>query len=246
MSFNAPELPTGHYVSLGLAADAVIETGEQVAINAVGNAVLADDATAIRVVGRAEADADNTGGAAGAVEVTVKRGCFKYANSSTGTLTAAHIDQPCFVEDETTVSSSPGTFGVVAGIVRRVDSDGIFVDTTANILPFRFGAHDADGATLTAADTGKVFSNLGASGAVTFVLPPATPGLEFYFAVKVAQQLRVDPNGTQTIELPSTAAQQAAGKYIVADAIAEFLHIRCLVAGAWSVVSSGGTWTVEP
>src|SRR5690606_25911799 len=78
---------------------------------------------------------------------------------------------------------------------------------------------DADGATLTAAQSGSVVTNLGAAGAATFALPAATVGLEFLFYVLAAQELRIDPNGTETIGLPSSGAQQAAGKYIGADAV---------------------------
>lgn len=104
---------------------------------------------------------------------------------------------------------------------------------------------DTDGATLTAAQSGAVVSNAGASAAAAFVLPAAVPGLEFIFEVEAAQELRVDPNGTETIALPATGVQQAAGKYIVADAIGERIHIVCITAGTWDAISYAGTWTAE-
>jgi hypothetical protein len=104
---------------------------------------------------------------------------------------------------------------------------------------------DADGATLTAGDSGAIISNLGASGAAAFVLPPATLGLEFTFVVEVAQELRIDPDGTETVALPATGVQQAAGKYITADAIGERIHLVCITAGTWDALYSAGTWTVE-
>ena len=55
-------------------------------------------------------------------------------------------------------------------------------------------------------DNGKTFTNEGASGAITFALPAATVGQWYRFKVKVAQELRVYPNGTETIALPSTGA----------------------------------------
>jgi hypothetical protein len=92
-------------------------------------------------------------------------------------------------------------------------------------------------------DNGKTFTNEGASGAVTFALPAATVGQWYRFKVKVAQELRIDPNGTQTIALPSTGAQSSAGAYIVADAIGEGCEIECVKAGVWEVNSYTGTWT---
>lgn len=98
--------------------------------------------------------------------------------------------------------------------------------------------------TVTTNDNGKIFTNQGASGAITFALPAAVVGLRYGFHVKAAQNLQVDPNGTETIALP-TGVQQAAGKYIGADAIGEYLRILCVKAGEWDVEGAVGTWTAE-
>jgi hypothetical protein len=97
--------------------------------------------------------------------------------------------------------------------------------------------------TLTATETGTYHTNTGASGAITFTLPSATVGLRFGFAVGVAQELRIDPSGSQTISLPSDGVPSAAGAYITANAIGERVDIACLIAGNWSVLSYSGTWT---
>ena len=98
--------------------------------------------------------------------------------------------------------------------------------------------------TVTTNDNGKVFTNTGASGAVTFSLPAATVGLWYRFVVKAAQELRIDPNGTETISLP-TGVQQAAGKYISADAIGERISVECVKAGEWDTTEAVGTWSAE-
>jgi len=105
-------------------------------------------------------------------------------------------------------------------------------------------AHTA-GDTLTAAESGSVHTNTGAGATITLVLPPATVGLKFAFGVGAAQQLRLDPNGTETISLPSTGVPGAAGKYLVADAIGETVSLECCVAGNWNVMGYTGTWTAE-
>jgi hypothetical protein len=93
---------------------------------------------------------------------------------------------------------------------------------------------------------GVVVSNAGASGAVTFALPKAEPGLQVTAVVKAAQELRLDPNGTETLALPSSGVQQAAGKYITADALGESATYVCIVKGTWDYVGPiDGTWTVE-
>jgi hypothetical protein len=92
-------------------------------------------------------------------------------------------------------------------------------------------------------DNGKTFTNDGAAGAITFALPPATVGQWYRFKAKAAQELRVDPNGTETIALPSTGAQQAAGAYLTMDAIGEGFEIECVKAGVWEVNWYTGTIT---
>jgi hypothetical protein len=98
--------------------------------------------------------------------------------------------------------------------------------------------------TVTTNDVGKTFTNTAAGGAVTFSLPAATIGLWYRFVVKAAQELRIDPNGTETIAL-DTGVQQAAGKYITANAIGERIEVECVKAGEWDTSDPIGTWTAE-
>lgn len=105
-------------------------------------------------------------------------------------------------------------------------------------------AHIA-GDTLLIGESGSIHTNTGASGAITIVLPAATVGQEFTFIVGAAQELRIDPNTTQTISLPSTGVAGGAGKYLVADAIGESVHLVCGIAGTWHVLGFTGTWTAE-
>lgn len=101
------------------------------------------------------------------------------------------------------------------------------------------------GDTLTVAESGSLHNTAGALGAVTFVLPAAVPGLEYFFHVGAAQELRIDPDGTETVALPSSGVQGAAGKYLTANAIGESVHIVCSVSGTWTVFGFTGTWTAE-
>jgi len=97
---------------------------------------------------------------------------------------------------------------------------------------------------VTPADNGKTFTNQGAGGAITFSLPAATVGQWYRFVVKAAQELRIDPNGTETIAL-DTGVQQAAGKYITANADGERITVECVKAGEWQTSDPIGTWTAE-
>lgn len=105
---------------------------------------------------------------------------------------------------------------------------------------------DADGAAgIDAAYSGYIITNEGATGAATFVLSAAAVGVELTFMVMTAQELRIDPNGTQTIALPSTGAQGAAGKYLTADAVGEWVKLVCVKTGQWQVIGYAGTWAHE-
>lgn len=134
-------------------------------------------------------------------------------------------------------TSTPGT--VTA-------SKAMIVDANTAVQGWRQAVTaDADGGPVSTAMSNSIITNLGATGAATFLLPAAVVGLEYRFYVLAAQELRIDPNGTETIGLPSSGAQQAAGKYISADAVGEFVHIVCAKAGQWETLGYRGTWTVE-
>jgi len=96
--------------------------------------------------------------------------------------------------------------------------------------------------TLTAAESGSVHSNLGATGAVTLTLPGSAPaGTVFTFAVQAAQELRVDP-GAAAIRDNSG---QTAGKYKSADAVGECIALVADANGDWATIAKNGTWTEE-
>lgn len=106
-------------------------------------------------------------------------------------------------------------------------------------------AKTADYTIVADTDNGKTFTNTGAGQAITFALPAATVGQWFRFSVGAAYELRIDPHLTETIALPSSGAQSAAGKYIGADAVGEGVEIECVIAGTWSARYYIGTWTAE-
>ena len=116
------------------------------------------------------------------------------------------------------------------------------------IMPYGAGgikktieAHTADDA-LSAAESGSVHTNLGASATVTLTLPASAPaGTVFSFAVQAAQQLRIDP-GTAAIRDDSG---QTADKYKSANTIGASLTIIAESAGNWATIAKNGAWTEE-
>jgi len=82
--------------------------------------------------------------------------------------------------------------------------------------------------TITAADFGKVMTNTGASGAITFTLPAASSALKgqvIKFAALAAQIINVSPNSADGIYLNGSGV--ADKDVVVAGTIGNSVTIRC-------------------
>lgn len=125
---NTP-LKDGEIIGVPMEANTVIRAGVIVCANAAGNAVEGSPSTTLTYLGRSEAFVDNTGGAAGANTVQVRRGLlFKWANSPEDPVTQASFGKLCYVEDNQTVSATTGEgTRSAAGVVFGVAADGIWV-----------------------------------------------------------------------------------------------------------------------
>lgn len=139
-----------------VAASTKIYEGSMVAVNQSGYAIPADASTAgLRILGVAVAQADNSSGAASAINVKVRRGAFGMKNSSsTGALTIADCGRPCFVVDDQTVSrESAAGARPFAGNVYDVDGDDslVYVElgTTRDAINGGVDIHIIAGETLT-------------------------------------------------------------------------------------------------
>lgn len=82
-------------------------------------------------LGRFDEQVDNSGGAAGAKTVLVRRGkAFLFDNSSASAITQADIGQDCYIEDDQTVAKSAGTGAGAkskAGRIMGLDAGGVWV-----------------------------------------------------------------------------------------------------------------------
>lgn len=108
--------------SYPVAAATKIYAGSLVAVNTSGYAVPASDTAGLKVVGVAEAQADNSAGGNGAKSINVRSPIIaRFAASS---ITQAMVGQVMYVVDDQTFDDSPGTNAVKAG--RLVE----FISTT--------------------------------------------------------------------------------------------------------------------
>ena len=93
------------------------------------------------------------------------------------------------------------------------------------------------------ADNGKTFTNQGATGAVTFTLPAATPGQWYRFAIATAgQNVEIVPQQAEFLALPATGALQSAGLGLITSGVGKTIAVACVKAGEWYVTEAIGSW----
>lgn len=99
------------------------------------------------------------------------------------------------------------------------------------------------------ADCETIFTNKGATGMITLSLPAAKRGHRYLFYVDAAQELRVDPNGSElfvTVSNTDSGSQtaQAAGKYLSSSTVRSWILVNCY-KDAELTARRFGTWAVE-
>lgn len=120
----------GEYTQLlPVKAGELIPAGALFGVDSSGRAVEANNATALRIAGRATVEADNTaaGGADGDVTVAAERLTYAVSNSAVTPLVAADVLKPCFLEDHDVVCKTRVGDEPVAGIFLGFDGDLVVV-----------------------------------------------------------------------------------------------------------------------
>ena len=217
----------GVYYDFPMAASELVYAGSLVALDAAGNLTSATAATAKTVVGRAEANVDNSSGAIGALTCKVKAGAFKWANSGTDAIAKTEIGEQAYVEDDQTVAK---TGALSAGIIVDFDSDGVWVfsgpaaiggsvvkSAKVTLTATQIKALATTPIELVAAKAGAFFEFLGAAfhlnyGSETLAEPSAPDDLEIKY---------VDASGTtaSTTVDAGAALVGTADKYTTATPI---------------------------
>ena len=96
---------------------------------------------------------------------------------------------------------------------------------------------------LTAAESGKVLTNEGATALVYNTLPAAAAGLEFTGIVKDTDGLRFTAGAGDTIRLAGSVS--VAAGYVEATAIGCAVRLKAINATEWIATCIVGSWTVE-
>jgi hypothetical protein len=99
-------------------------------LNAAGFLTKGAVSTTLRTVGVVIAQANNAAGANGDITAEVRRGVFRFGNSSAGdAITLVDVGTDCFiVDDQTVAKTNGGSTRSIAGKVRNVDSAGVWVE----------------------------------------------------------------------------------------------------------------------
>ena len=180
----------GSLLQLTVKAEKTIYAGALIAVDATGYALPAADAANLRVLGRAEHSA------AAGEKIMIKRGVFLFDNNSGDAVDAADIGGYCYVTDDQTVQATANINAVVAGLVRGVTADGVYVDTTLNPDGATAGATAgtaaiaadlaSDSSTIKAAATTIAGNAVAAAGNVRLVAVPDaadSPGVKGDIAI---------------------------------------------------------------
>lgn len=121
----------GQIVLLPVAAGKKIQEGAIVALTAAGYLVEAADADAAKIVGRANDEAINLDGEAGAVRINVQRkNAFLLANGAgADQVKEANLFTECFLADADTVAAVAGDPArLVVGKVIEISQEGVWVE----------------------------------------------------------------------------------------------------------------------
>lgn len=124
------DYPLIHLWRVKVKANTKIFAGSAVVIDA-GYAAPARTATGLLTAGRAEQTVDNTGGAAGAKVIEIRRGCFGWNNSGGGdAIGDADIGKICYFVDDNTVALTDGTgTRSAAGRIMQIEGGQVYVTT---------------------------------------------------------------------------------------------------------------------
>lgn len=229
--------------ALTLLNDAVLFAGGIVAIDYTDELQPAADTAGLKVIGRAHLGMDN---AADGLTSTIERGIFRFANSSTYPVPRSAIGQVCYVEDDQTVAGF-STNLVSAGLVYDVDSDGVYVDMTAQALALAWerrpckvvAVAETTAMAAAVAFEGRTIYLVDHTSIATVTLPSAVGGMRVGFLRKVAtaaHDVKIQAATGDTLQGSdaTSAAGKAVDNTVDAVSVAPFF-LRAVDDTAWKI-----------
>lgn len=208
----------GALVSLTVKAATTIYAGALVAVDATGYAVPASDTAGLKVLGRAEH------GASAGEAVLVKRGVFLFANSEGDAIDAADIGGYCYVADDETVQATANNNAIIAGVVRGVTTDGVYVDTEWYV--------DGAAAAAAGATAGTTAGTTAGAAAIAADLDDAESTIKAAALVQGTAAIAADlADGSSTIKAAALVQGAAAIAADLADAESTIKAAATTIAG---------------
>lgn len=228
---------------LTIYAAEIMYAGGMVAIDVNSEVQMAADTAGLKVLGICRKDVDNTDDGETIDPPLV--GIFRLANSSSYPIVATMKGKPCYVEDDNTVAGW-STNLVAAGLIHDVDSNGVWVDMTAQgMAAARRFQNDkqvdkTDDYTVTAAIAyeGRSFFSCDKASTMEITLPSAVGGMRVGVkraSATAAHDVTIQAATGDTIE--AYDGDCAAGKQIdnTVDAISEIIWLEAVDATHWKL-----------
>jgi hypothetical protein len=113
----------GRSINVKLAAATTIFAGAGVAVNAAGFALPASDTAGLRTIGVAEEKGDNAAGAAGDVEIRVRKGVFEFNQGATPVAQAQVGRAVMWADDNSVTTAAVAVNDIIAGTLDSLDKE---------------------------------------------------------------------------------------------------------------------------
>jgi hypothetical protein len=155
---------------------------------------------------------------------TLDRVCFRNVR----------CDRAIFVRQSVADTRLPHTPNVILDGVTCANR--FAYDATDNAHPLDYIRGTGAAETVRTGWSGKIITNTGVGGTVTWTLPAAVVGLEYEFIRQDAQTMDIDPSGSEVIR------GGTAGQLLRMTTAGNMVRLRCSIAGIWEVVSAQGAY----
>lgn len=189
LAINDPNDPYGtgeaDLLDVPVAASTTIYGGSLVCLSG-GYAVPGSTAHGLTALGMAEYTVRNTG-AAGAKRIRVRQGIFRWENSASSDLIAVtDVGKHAFIVDDQTVAKTNGTrTRSPAGIIHRVDDDGVWVATRYGLsLMYALTLGDVGDGYVYTTNAYVFYDGVNPIVFSSFRLPDQTTGVLYTFTVE--------------------------------------------------------------